>query len=87
LFVHKLTPSDYFGLADLLFDKQPSLILVSNSCECILISKEFYVQNSLSKEFYVQNSSIEYLKRLKKNQALVAFCIIWYIYLIKSITL
>ena len=59
LFVHKLTPGDYFGLADLLFDKQPSLILVSNSCECILISKEFYVQNS----------SIEYLKRLKKNQA------------------
>ena len=50
---------EHFGLADLLFDQQPSLILVSNSCECILIAKEFFVQNS----------SLEYLKRLKKQEA------------------
>lgn len=59
LYVQKLSPGDHFGLADLLFDKQPSLALVSNGCECILITKEFFVQNS----------NLEYLKKLKKQEA------------------
>ncbi|XP_019614780.1 PREDICTED: uncharacterized protein LOC109462662 [Branchiostoma belcheri] len=31
-----------FGLSDFLFDEQPSLILVSNGAECVMISKKLY---------------------------------------------
>jgi len=46
-----------FGLQDILFDSQPSMQLISNGCECILIQKEFFIQNS----------SVEYLKHLRKT--------------------
>jgi len=49
-------PTESFGLQDILFDSQPSMQLISIGCECILILKEFFIQNS----------SVEYLKRLRQ---------------------
>ena len=37
------------GLADLMFDEQPSFIVVSNGADCVLINKQFYLQNCSEK--------------------------------------
>ena len=57
--IQRLYPGEHFSLADLLFDSQPSLLLISNTCECILIQKEFFILNS----------SVNYLKELRKKEA------------------
>lgn len=49
-------PGETFGFQDILFDNQPSMQLISNGCECILISKEFFIENS----------TIDYFKTLRK---------------------
>lgn len=58
ILVKKLFAGDYFGLADLLFDAQPSMQLISNGCECIL----------LPKDVFIQNSNIDHLKELRKSE-------------------
>lgn len=45
-----------FGLQDILFENQPPMQLISNGCECVLILKDFFIQNS----------PMEYLKHLRK---------------------
>ena len=54
--VQNVYPGETFGLQDILFDSQPNMQLISNGCECILISKDFFIQNS----------SMEYLKFLRR---------------------
>ncbi len=48
---------EVFGLQDILFDSQPSMQVISNGCECILIPKELFIQNS----------RLDYLKHLRKT--------------------
>ncbi|XP_074646808.1 uncharacterized protein LOC141902810 [Tubulanus polymorphus] len=50
--VQTLTKGVIFGLECMLFDKQPSLSLVSNGCECILIDKKFYQNHCQQQSFY-----------------------------------
>ncbi|KAJ7340503.1 hypothetical protein OS493_003255 [Desmophyllum pertusum] len=38
-----LSKGDSFGVSSMVFDEQPSLSLVSNGAECIMISKKFYL--------------------------------------------
>ena len=57
LHLQTLHHGDYYGLNDILFDNQPSMQIISNGCECLLISKEYFIQNS----------SYDYLKDLKKQ--------------------
>ncbi|XP_031549510.1 uncharacterized protein LOC116287037 [Actinia tenebrosa] len=40
-----LSKGDVFGVSSMLFDDQPSLSLVSNGAECIMISKKFYLSH------------------------------------------
>lgn len=53
--MQKLYAGEVFGLQDILFDCQPSMELLSDGCDCILISKEYFIMNS----------SIKYLTWLK----------------------
>lgn len=39
-----LERGQYFGLTNALYSEQPSLILVSNGAECIMISKKFFLE-------------------------------------------
>ena len=59
LLIQKLFTGEHFGLADILFDAQPSMQLISNGCECILLPKDLFI------EF----SSIDFLKELRKGIA------------------
>ncbi|XP_028406606.1 uncharacterized protein LOC114529077 isoform X2 [Dendronephthya gigantea] len=43
--VASLTKGDTFGVNFMFFDKQPSLSLVSNGVECIVISKKFFLSH------------------------------------------
>ncbi|EDO48125.1 predicted protein [Nematostella vectensis] len=43
--VSLLSKGDSFGVQSMLFDDQPSLSLVSNGAECIMISKKFYLSH------------------------------------------
>lgn len=54
--VQNVYPGETFGLQDILFDSQPNMQLISNGCECVLIAKEFFIQNS----------SMDYLKSLRR---------------------
>ena len=54
--MQNIYPGETFGLQDILFDNQPNMQLISNGCECILIHKEFFLQNS----------NMDYLKLLRK---------------------
>ncbi|XP_015779126.1 PREDICTED: uncharacterized protein LOC107356968 [Acropora digitifera] len=40
-----LQKGDYFGVSSMIFDEQPSLSLVSNGAECIMISKKFFMNH------------------------------------------
>ena len=55
--LQNLNHGDCYGLNDILFDKQPSMQIISNGCECLLISKEYFIQNS----------SYDYLKKLRHH--------------------
>ena len=54
--MQNIYPGETFGFQDILFDNQPNMQLISNGCECILISKDFFIQNS----------TIDYLQSLRK---------------------
>ncbi|XP_041350042.1 uncharacterized protein LOC121369190 [Gigantopelta aegis] len=43
--VQSLTKGDAFGLRQILFDRQPSMSLVSNGSECMLLNKKFFLDN------------------------------------------
>ncbi|XP_013391621.1 cyclic nucleotide-binding domain-containing protein 2-like [Lingula anatina] len=43
--VQTLTKGSVFGLANIVFDDQPSLCIVSNGAECIMINKKFYLEH------------------------------------------
>lgn len=58
LLLKKLNTGDYFGLTDILFNAQPSMQLISNGCECILMPKDFFIENS----------SIDYLRQLRRTE-------------------
>ncbi|XP_076448603.1 uncharacterized protein LOC143285233 [Babylonia areolata] len=45
VYVQTLTKGDVFGLAPLVFSDQPSLCLVSNGAECLMIDRRFYLDN------------------------------------------
>ncbi|XP_064632939.1 uncharacterized protein LOC135491170 isoform X2 [Lineus longissimus] len=44
--LHTLTKGQVFGVSQLLLGAQPSLCVVSNGAECILIDKQFYLHNA-----------------------------------------
>ncbi|XP_070557882.1 cGMP-dependent protein kinase-like [Ptychodera flava] len=44
--VQTLVKGAVFGLAEMLFENQPSLSLVSNGAECIVISKKFFMEHA-----------------------------------------
>ncbi|XP_071816743.1 uncharacterized protein [Apostichopus japonicus] len=44
--IRTLTRGSVFGLAELVFDSQPSFTVVSNGAECILLSKKFYLEHA-----------------------------------------
>ncbi|XP_072027225.1 uncharacterized protein [Amphiura filiformis] len=44
--VQTLTKGSVFGLAEMMFDDQPSFVVVSNGAECILLSKKFYLEHA-----------------------------------------
>jgi len=54
--IQSVYPGETFGFEDILFDSQPNMQLISNGCECILIQKDFFIQNSTT----------EYLKKLRR---------------------
>ncbi|KAK3605846.1 hypothetical protein CHS0354_002481 [Potamilus streckersoni] len=43
--IQTLTKGQAFGLAQIFFEDQPSLILVSNGAECVMLSKKVYREN------------------------------------------
>ncbi|XP_052260754.1 uncharacterized protein LOC127864903 [Dreissena polymorpha] len=47
--IKTLIKGDVWGLADLMLDKQPSFIIVSNGADCVQIKKSFYLQNCSEK--------------------------------------
>ncbi|KAK3602069.1 hypothetical protein CHS0354_008024 [Potamilus streckersoni] len=47
--VQTLTKGMFFGLADLILGQQPNFCLVSNGADCILINKNFYMDNASEK--------------------------------------
>ena len=52
-----LYTGEVFGFQQILFSDQPNMELVSNDCECLLISKEYFLCNS----------TFDYLRRLRKK--------------------
>ncbi len=44
--MQQLHRGEQYGLHALLFDSQPEMELLSDGCECILISKEVFIRNS-----------------------------------------
>ena len=55
--MQQLYRGEQYGLHTLLFNSQPELELLSDGCECILISKEAFIRNS----------SFEFLRRLHET--------------------
>lgn len=47
--IQTLIKGDVWGIADLMLDNQPSLIILSNGADCVLISKSFYKQHCSEK--------------------------------------
>nr|XP_039263995.1 uncharacterized protein LOC120339850 [Styela clava] len=43
--IRKLTRGNSFGLGSVLFNEQPSLALISNGAECLVLNKKFYLDN------------------------------------------
>jgi hypothetical protein len=58
LLIRNLYKGEHVGLADILYDNQPSMQLISNGCECIL----------LPKDQFIQNVTVNYLVELRKMQ-------------------
>lgn len=48
----------HFGLAEILFESQPNMSLVSNGCDCIL----------LPKELFMENATTTYLRHLRRQE-------------------
>ena len=44
--VRRLTSRDVFGMEPHLYTNQPSLSLVSNGAECLMLKKKFYLENA-----------------------------------------
>ena len=44
--VRQLTKKDVFGMEPHLYSNQPSLTLVSNGAECLMLNKKFYLENA-----------------------------------------
>ncbi|XP_025107834.1 uncharacterized protein LOC112572390 [Pomacea canaliculata] len=68
--VHTLTKGDVFGLSSLVFLDQPSLCLVSNGAECLLIKKRFYLDNcppDLMRRLKVEVSPYPSEKKLQQD--------------------
>ena len=55
--VQILESGSQFGLAEILFESQPDMTLISNGCDCIL----------LSKELFIQNATTTYIRELRKQ--------------------
>ncbi|CAF2386113.1 unnamed protein product [Rotaria sp. Silwood2] len=55
IYVHvkTLNEGQHFGLADMLFPNQPTLTLVSNQCECLLLNKSSFIH--LASDQYKQS--------------------------------
>lgn len=53
-----LERGQYFGVTDFVFADQPSLILISNGAECMMVAKKFYLK------FASENC----LRRLRKTE-------------------
>ncbi|KAK7503360.1 hypothetical protein BaRGS_00005281 [Batillaria attramentaria] len=70
VYVHTLTKGDVFGLAPLVFPDQPSLCLISNGAECLMIKKKFYLDNcpqGLAQRLKVEVSPYPSEKKLQQD--------------------
>jgi CRP-like cAMP-binding protein len=56
--VQVLESGSHFGLAEILFESQPNMLLISNSCDCIL----------LPKELFIQNANTTYIRNLRRDE-------------------
>ncbi|RUS79937.1 hypothetical protein EGW08_012281, partial [Elysia chlorotica] len=48
VYVQTLTKGDVFGLAQCLFCDQPSLCVVSNGADCLILNKKFFLDHCSS---------------------------------------